>query len=161
MLEVQTINTELDEFDKKIIRALQGNGRLTNVELAELANLSPSACHRRLKTLLEADYFDKFTGIVNPARFGYTGTAIVSMRLDNQQEELFQEFEDAVREVPQVKACYLMTGEFDYQLTVIYKDTQHFEELYYKTLLRLPGVNSTKTQMVLRKVHNTQEVPIT
>jgi len=161
MQEVQTTNTELDEFDKIIIRALQDNGRLSNVELAEMANLSPSACHRRVKSLLEADYFDKFTGIINAASFGYKGTAIVSISLDSQREDLFAEFEQAVRLVPQVKACYLMTGEYDYQLTVIYRDTEHFEELYYKTLLRLPGVNSTKTQMVLRKVHNTQDVPIT
>ncbi len=160
MQEVQTVHTELDEFDKQIIRALQRNGRLTNVELAELANLSPSACHRRVKSLLEANYFEKFTGIVKAASFGYKGTAIVSICLDAQRKELFTQFEDAVRLVPQVKACYLMTGEYDYQLTVIYKDTEHFEELYYKTLLHLPGVNSTKTQMVLRKVHNTQEVPI-
>lgn len=160
MQQVESINTELDEFDKQLIRALQSNARLTNVELADMANLSPSACHRRVKSLIEAGYFDRFAGLVNPYLFGYTGTAIVSISLDAQREALFSEFEQAVCLIPQVKACYLITGEYDYQLTVIFRDTKHFEELYYGTLLKLPGVNITKTQMVLRKVHNTQEVPI-
>ncbi len=160
MQQIESINIKLDEFDKRLIRALQHNARLTNVELADMANLSPSACHRRVKSLIEAGYFDRFAGLVNPYLFGYTGTAIVSISLDAQREALFSEFEQAVCSIPQIKACYLITGEYDYQLTVIFRDTKHFEELYYGTLLKLPGVNITKTQMVLRKVHNTQEVPI-
>jgi Lrp/AsnC family leucine-responsive transcriptional regulator len=140
---------EIDQVDKKIINALQNNARLSNVELAEQINLSPSACLRRTKYLLENSVFD------------VQGTAFIFISLDKQSEAVFAEFEIAVAQLEQVMECYLMAGDNDYMLKVVYSDAKDYEELYYKKILRLPGVVGTQTRMALRQVHSNTNITVT
>ena len=105
---------ELDQIDKKIVNALQTNARLSNVELAEQICLSPSACLRRTKFLLDAGVFDKFVGLLNRELFHVQGTAFIFISLDKQSEAVFDEFEIAVAKLEQVMECYLMAGDNDF-----------------------------------------------
>ena len=152
---------EIDHVDKKIINALQNNARLSNVELAEQINLSPSACHRRTKYLLENSVFDRFVGLLNREFFHVQGTAFIFISLDKQSEAVFAEFEIAVAQLEQVMECYLMAGDNDYMLKVVYSDAKDYEELYYKKILRLPGVVGTQTRMALRQVHSNTNITVT
>jgi len=154
------VNIELDQTDKKIINALQKNARLTNVELAERINLSPSACLRRTKALTDAGVFEQFVGLINRELFHVQGTAFIFISLDRQSEAVFEEFEIAVAKLEQVMECYLMAGDNDYMLKVVYTDAKDYEELYYKKLLRLPGVVGTQTRMALRQVHTNTVINI-
>lgn len=151
---------ELDHTDKKIINALQINARLSNVELAEKINLSPSACLRRTKFLLDNGVFNKFVGLLNRDLFHVQGTAFIFMSLDRQSEAVFEEFEVAAAQLEQVMECYLMAGDSDYMLKVVYTDAKDYEELYYKKLLRLPGVVGTQTRMALRQVHSNTNITV-
>ena len=152
---------EIDQVDKKIINALQNNARLSNVELAEKINLSPSACLRRTKYLLEKSVFDRFVGLLNREFFHVQGTAFIFISLDKQSEVVFAEFEIAVAQLEQVMECYLMAGDNDYMLKVVYSDAKDYEELYYKKILRLPGVVGTQTRMALRQVHSNTNITVT
>ena len=152
---------ELDQIDKKIINSLQNNARLSNVELAEQINLSPSACLRRTKFLLDSGVFDRFVGLLNRELFHVQGTAFIFISLDRQSEAVFAEFEVAVAQLEQVMECYLMAGDNDYMLKVVYTDAKDYEELYYKKLLRLPGVVGTQTRMALRQVHSNTTITVT
>ena len=152
---------DLDQTDKKIINALQHNARLSNVELAEQINLSPSACLRRTKFLMDNGVFDRFVGLLNRALFHVQGTAFIFIGLDRQSEAVFEEFEVAVAQLEQVMECYLMAGDNDYMLKVVYTDAKDYEEFYYKKLLRLPGVVSTQTRMALRQVHSNTSITVT
>jgi DNA-binding Lrp family transcriptional regulator len=154
------IDIELDQTDKKIINALQKNARLSNVELAEQISLSPSACLRRTKALIDAEVFGEFVGLINRDVFHVQGTAFIFISLDHQSEAVFEEFEIAVAQLEQVMECYLMAGDNDYMLKVIYTDAKDYEELYYKKLLRLPGVVGTQTRMALRQVHSSSHIDI-
>ncbi len=149
-----TEDIELDQIDKKIIDALQNNARLSNVELAEQVNLSPSACLRRTKFLLDTGVFNTFVGLLNRELFHIQGTAFIFISLDKQSEAVFDEFEIAVAKLEQVMECYLMAGDNDFMLKVIYTDAKDYEELYYKKILRLPGVVGTQTRMALRQLHS-------
>ena len=152
---------EIDQVDKKIINALQNNARLSNVELAEQINLSPSACLRRTKYLLKNSVFDRFVGLLNREFFHVQGTAFIFISLDKQSEAVFAEFEIAVAQLEQVMECYLMAGDNDYMLKVVYSDAKDYEELYYKKILRLPGVVGTQTRMALRQVHSNTNITVT
>ena len=152
---------EIDQVDKRIINALQNNARLSNVELAEQINLSPSACLRRTKYLLENSVFDRFVGLLNREFFHVQGTAFIFISLDKQSEAVFAEFEIAVAQLEQVMECYLMAGDNDYMLKVVYSDAKDYEELYYKKILRLPGVVGTQTRIALRQVHSNTNITVT
>ncbi|MGY8861546.1 MAG: Lrp/AsnC family transcriptional regulator [Pseudomonadales bacterium] len=156
-----TADIELDNTDKKIINALQNNARLSNVELAEQINLSPSACLRRTKFLMDNGVFDRFVGLLNRELFHVQGTAFIFISLDIQSEAVFAEFEIAAAQLEQVMECYLMAGDTDYMLKVVYTDAKDYEELYYKKLLRLPGVVGTQTRMALRQVHSNTSITVT
>jgi len=154
-------NIDLDQADKKIINALQKDARLSNVELAERINLSPSACLRRTKVLMDAGVFSGFVGLLNRDLFHVQGTAFIFISLDKQSEVVFEDFEIAVAQLEQVLECYLMAGDNDYMLKVVYTDAKDYEELYYKKLLRLPGVEGTQTRMALRQVHSNTSIEVT
>ena len=130
----------LDRVDKTILAELQRDGRLTNRELAERANLSESACLRRVRGLEEAGVIDRYAAHVNKAKVGLPGNVFVSITLNRQEQADLAAFEDAVRRVPEVMECYLMTGQQDYRLRAAVSDPPDIERLHSQHLPRLPGV---------------------
>lgn len=149
-----------DRIDRSILSALQRDGRMSNVTLAEAVHLSESACLRRVRQLEEAGVIASFVMLVDQARVGYSTDVFVQISLNRQQGEDLERFEAAVREVPEVMECYLMTGEADYLLRVIAADASDFERIHTRVLTRLPGVARVHSSFALRKVIKKTEVPV-
>src|SRR5262245_57301091 len=130
----------LDPSDRALLRALQLDGRLTNAALAEKVNLSESATLRRVRNLEESGLIEGYTALVSQRKAGLASNVFVSITLDGQDENDLAAFEAAVRKIPEVMECYLMTGDFDYLLRVVVADMDDFARVHAKHLTRLPGV---------------------
>jgi len=151
---------KLDRYDKSILKALQRDGRVSNVQLANRVNLSESACLRRVRTLEEAGLIDRYAALVNQAAVGLSGDVFVHIGLQREEERELAAFEDAVRNIPEVMECYLMTGEFDYLLRVVVSDMADFERLHRDALTRLPGVARVNSSVAIRTVQKKTELPL-
>ncbi len=149
-----------DRIDRSILSALQQDGRMSNVTLADAVHLSESACLRRVRQLEESGVISRFVMLVDQARVGYATDVFVQISLNRQQGEDLERFEEAVRAVPEVMECYLMTGESDYLLRVIAADAGDFERLHTRVLTRLPGVSRVHSSFALRKVVKKTELPV-
>jgi len=141
-----------DEFDVKILRALQADARITNAELAEQIGLSPSPCLRRVRRLEEAGLIRGYTAIINPAAFGWTMVAIATIRLGRQNEDEIVMFEDAIRGWDEVLECHLVTGSRDYVLKVAAKDLVEYEGFIKQKIARLKCVASIETSFVMNTI---------
>lgn len=142
----------LDTIDRKIITALQRDGRLSNVALADQVGLSPSACLRRVQILEDSAVISGYTALVNADALGRTTNVIVAITLDRQNGEFLDAFEEAVASCPDVMECYLMAGDADYVLRVIVKDAADYERVHKELLSRLPGVARIQSSFSLRQV---------
>ena len=151
---------KLDRTDNQILAALQRDGRISNRELAEQVHLSESACLRRMRALEEAGVIDRYAAIVNQARVGLPGNVFVSITLNRQEQTDLAAFEAAVKRVPEVMECYLMTGQQDYLLRVVVSDPADFERLHSQHLTRLPGVARVQSSFALRSVRKSAELPV-
>jgi len=151
---------ELDRVDHVILHELQRDGRLSNVQLAARVNLSESACLRRVKLLEEAGVIERYAMLVNPAAVGLTDNVFVEISLNREKQEDLDAFEEAVRLLPAVMECYLMSGDYDYLLRVVVANTADYERLHREHLTRLPGVARVRSSFALRTVTKSTEVPI-
>ena len=151
---------KIDSTDRAILGALQPNGRLSNVELAAHVNLSPSACLRRVKALEEAGVLRGYRARVDPASVGLPDNVFVSVGLASQDKEDLDAFEDAVRRVPEVMECYLMTGDFDYLLRVVAAGASDYERIHRNHLTRLPAVARIHSSFALRVVQDSAGLPL-
>jgi DNA-binding Lrp family transcriptional regulator len=151
---------KLDRTDRIILAELQRDGRLTNRELAEKVHLSESACLRRVRSLEEAGVIDRYAALVSQTKVGLPGNVFVSITLNRQEQADLAAFEDAVRRVPEVMECYLMTGQQDYLLRVVVTDPADFERLHSQHLTRLPGVARVQSSFALRTVRKSAELPV-
>ena len=115
-------NINLDAIDRRLLDALQRNGRLSATELAEQVGLTTSPCLRRLKILEREGVIRGYSALVDQAKVGLPVSVFVSVKLERQREESLERFESAVRRCPEVVECYLMTGQRDYLLRVVVKD---------------------------------------
>ena len=150
----------LDRYDKLILDALQKDGRISNVQLAGLVSLSESACLRRVRALEESGMIDRYAALVSQARVGLSGNVFVHIGLHREEESELAAFEDAVRNIPEVMECFLMTGEFDYLLRVVVSDMADFERLHRDALTRLPGVARVNSSVAIRTVQKKTELPL-
>jgi len=151
---------KLDRTDRTILAELQRDGRLTNRELAEKVHLSESACLRRVRSLEEAGVIDRYAALVSQSKVGLPGNVFVSITLNRQEQADLAAFEEAVRRVPEVMECYLMTGQQDYLLRVVVTDPADFERLHSQHLTRLPGVARVQSSFALRTVRKSAELPV-
>ncbi len=151
---------KLDRYDTKILDALQRDGRVSNVQLAGQVSLSESACLRRVRALEESGIIDRYAALVSQARVGLAGNVFVHIGLHREEESELAAFEEAVRNIPEVMECYLMTGEFDYLLRVVVSDMADFERLHRDALTRLPGVARVNSSVAIRTVQKKTELPL-
>lgn len=149
----------LDAIDKRILTALQKDGRLSNVLLAEQAGLSESACLRRVRLLEENGIIDRYVMLVNQAAVGKPGTVFVRVSLEGQQQEKLQMFEDEIGRVKDVLECYLMSGDSDYLLRVIVRDNEDYLRIHNR-LTALPGVLRVQSSFALKTVLKKTELPL-
>jgi DNA-binding Lrp family transcriptional regulator len=150
----------IDRYDRAIVQRLQREGRMTNSALAEQVNLSESACLRRIRALEESGLIEGYAAVINQQQAGYPVSVFVSITLDRQEQADLRAFEEAVRKIPEVMECYLMTGDYDYLLRVIVADTADFERVHSKQLTRLPGVARVHSSVALRTVQKARELPL-
>jgi Lrp/AsnC family leucine-responsive transcriptional regulator len=150
----------IDDHDRAIMKELQRDGRISNVELASRVHLSESACLRRLRALETCGLIERYAAIIDPVQAGVPGNVFVHITLASQEQNDLQNFEEAVRKVPEVMECYLMSGEFDYLVRVVITDTADFERLHAEQLTRLPGVARVQSSFALRSVCKSLTLPI-
>jgi DNA-binding Lrp family transcriptional regulator len=151
---------DLDRYDRMILQILQRDGRLANSDLAARVNLSESACLRRMRALEASGLIEGYTAILNQQKAGLGVNVFVSIALERQERADMAAFEEAVRSVPEVMECYLMTGEYDYLLRVVVADTADFERLHSRHLTSLPHVSRLHSSFALRTVQKSRELPV-
>lgn len=150
----------MDKIDLKILTLLQHDGRLSNVELASRLKLSESATLRRVRALEEAGIIRGYVALLSASKTGFPTDVFVNITLQRQDQHDLQSFEEAVREVPEVMECYLMTGASDYLVRVACRDAADFERLHSQHLTRLPGVARVQSSFALRVVRRSTELPL-
>ncbi|MDC1527980.1 Lrp/AsnC family transcriptional regulator [Gammaproteobacteria bacterium] len=152
---------QLDRTDKRILRELQSNGRMSNQELAEKVGLSPSPCLRRVKQLEDEGIIKGYVALVDPAKLGLKMMALIQIRMDRHTPERFEEFEKTIREYSQVMECILITGQTaDYQVKVIVEDMEQYQDFLLNRITPLPGVSDVHSSFILRQVVSSTALPI-
>ena len=150
----------MDRYDRLILEVLQQDGRISNKDLAARVNLSESACLRRVRALEEEGMIERYVAMVNQAKAGMPGDVLVHIGLHREEQSELAAFEQAVRNIPEVMECYLMTGEFDYLLRVVVADMADFERIHKEELTRLPGVARVNSSVAIRKVLKRTALPL-
>ena len=143
---------QLDRTDRKLLRLLQTDGRLTNAELAKQANLSPATCHRRTQRLLEEGAIRSVRAEIAPEQVDRGALVMVGVVLDRSTPESFAAFETAITQLPFVLDCHLVAGDFDYFLKIRVRDIADFRRLHGEQLIAVPGVRQTRTFFVMKEV---------
>jgi len=150
----------LDQIDFKILRELQGNGRLSNHDLAKRVGLSPSPCWRRVKKLEDEGIIDHYAAILDPEKTGFNLLAYAQVMLEKHQMDQLDEFDQMIRERDEVLEYYSMSGDCDFLLKVITKNIKEYEEFQTQFLMRLPVVRSVSTSFVLKQNKHTTRLPL-
>ena len=159
-MRTQTFPVQFDATDKLILDELQGNGKLSNVELAQRVHLSPSACLRRVKQLEDSGVIAQYVALLNPKAVGAHGTSFTIINLESMSNGLLDAFEQAVRQEPQILDCYYVAGSNDYLIRFAYRDAEDLERFHTGVLMRLPGVERSNSMLVLRTVKKTTALPV-
>ena len=152
---------KLDAIDRRLLSALQENGRLPITELAERVGLTTSPCLRRLKILEQNGVIRGYAAQVDQQKVGLPVSVFISIKLERQREDALERFEGAIRDCPEVVECYLMTGTRDYLLRVVAQDLSAYERFLKDTLTRIEGVASIESSFALAQVKYSSALPIT
>ena len=155
-----TCAMKLDRSDHTILSVLQSDGRISNVDLADRAKLSESACLRRVRALEASGLIKGYVAQVDQAKAGLPVNVFVNITLVHQDLTELKAFEEAIQEIPEVMECYLMSGEHDYVLRIVVADVNDYERIHQKYLTRLPGVARVNSSFALRTVRKTNQLPI-
>ncbi|MFT6022045.1 MAG: Lrp/AsnC family leucine-responsive transcriptional regulator [Ascidiaceihabitans sp.] len=150
----------LDATDERILTALQRKGRISNADLSDVVNLSPSACHRRVQRLEADGYIRDYVALLDARKMGVPTTVFVEITLSGQADEVLDAFEKSVSRIPDVLECHLMAGTADYLLKVVAENTEDFARIHRQYLARLPGVAQMQSSFALRTVFKTTALPV-
>lgn len=151
---------QLDAYDRRILEALQQNGRLTNVELAEQIGLSPSPCLRRVRLMEEAGVIQGYEARLAPDEVGLGLTVFVGVKVERHHERDAEQFRKEVCALPEVVAAHLVSGESDFLLQVVLPDLRAYERFLLTTLLKLPGVKDIRSNFAIQTVKPQSPLPL-
>ena len=151
---------QIDIFDRRILKELQRDGRISNVDLAKAVGLSPSPCLRRVRNLEKSGIIDRYGAILNQGAAGLPLSVFVQVTLERQVETALETFERIIAERPEVLEAYLMTGDSDYLLRIVVPDVSDYEIFLKDHLTRIPGVASIKSSFALNRVKYETALPI-
>ena len=151
---------QIDDTDRRILTVLQKHGRISNADLSERVNLSPSACHRRVQRLEADGIIARYVALLDARKLDRPATVFVEITLSGQSEELLDSFEREVALIPDVMECHLMAGAADYLLKISVRDTEDFARIHRRYLARLPGVAQMHSSFSLRRVCQTTAFPV-
>jgi Lrp/AsnC family leucine-responsive transcriptional regulator len=149
----------MDATDRRIIRELQRDGRLTIQELSERVHLSPSPCLRRMRNLEQAGLIRGYAAIVDEERYGLPVTVYVRIRLQKHSQEQIRQFEKAIQRIDEVLECHLLAGDYDYMLRVLVADLRAYERFIRERIHPIPGVGAIETSFAYGVVKRTQVFP--
>ncbi len=150
----------LDSTDLKILRELQNDGSLSNVELARRVHLSPSPCLVRVRALQEAGVIQRYVALVNAAALGLSLNVFISISLKSQNKEALARFEQRIAEHDEVMECYLMTGDSDYLIRVAVPDIAALERFILDQLTPIPGIEKIRSSFALKQVSYKTALPL-
>lgn len=151
----------LDRIDKHILRLMQENGRITNLELADQVGLSATPCARRVKRLEESGLIAAHVTLLNPEPLGLNLTAIIGISMDRHTPDRFESFEKAIVNMPEIIECSIVTGQTaDFLLKVVVRDMRHYEKFLLGNLTRLDGVTGVHSSFVLRHLVKKTALPV-
>jgi Lrp/AsnC family leucine-responsive transcriptional regulator len=150
----------LKPVDLRILRVLQIEGRMPNVELAERVGLSPSPCLRRLKQLEASGIVRGYAALLDRKRLGFGVEAFVQVSLERHQDRFDKAFRKAVLSHPEIVGCYVMTGEMDYLLHVLARDLEAYGRFTLEVLLKMPGVKDVRSSLALEVVKDSTALPL-
>ena len=153
-------DVQLDSIDRAILAELQGNGRISNQDLAQKVHLSPSACLRRVKALEDGGVIAQYVALVNPRAVGKHGISYTIINLESMNTPQLEAFEAAVRAEPEVLDCFYVAGSNDYLIRFAYRDAEDLERFHSQVLMHLPGVARSNSLLVLRTVKKTTALPL-
>ncbi|WP_081665790.1 Lrp/AsnC family transcriptional regulator [Marinimicrobium sp. LS-A18] len=151
---------DLDDYDRKILRALQGSADYSMADLGNLIGLSHTPCWRRLKRLEAEGIIRGKVTLLDPKKVGMHVVVHSAVRLTGHQSEALAEFEAGIQAVPEVLECYASTGDSDYLLKVVVNSIEHYEQLLNEKLRPLPHVASIRSNFALKQVKYTTELPL-
>lgn len=151
---------DLDAIDIKILDELQRDGRLTNVQLAERVGLSPSPCLARVRALEESGLIAQYVALLDPQELGAVVSVFVQVTLERQIENMLEVFETAIGGFAEVMECFLMTGDSDYLLRVVVRDTVAFQHFIVDKLVKVPGVANIRSSFALKQVKYQTAYPV-
>lgn len=152
--------SNLDQIDRRLLAELQAEGRVTNVELAQRVGLTAPPCLRRVRALEEDGVIRGYHADIDPAKMGFAITVFALVSLKSQAEEALRQFEDHVRELPEVRECHMLNGEIDFILKIVSRDLQSFQEFLTSKLTSAPNVASVKTSLTIRTAKQEPGVPL-
>ncbi|MEJ2388075.1 MAG: Lrp/AsnC family transcriptional regulator [Chromatiaceae bacterium] len=152
---------KLDRYDRRILEVLQEEGRISNQELADRIGLSPSPCLRRVRALEEAGIITGYRALLDAQKLGFNLVALISISMDRHTPERFARFDTAIAAIPEVLECLLITGrDADYQLKVVVRDMDGYQDLLLNKITRLDGVSGVHSSFVLRRVVDRTSLPL-
>jgi DNA-binding Lrp family transcriptional regulator len=151
---------KLDQIDLRILRDLQDNGRITNVELAKRAGISAPPCLRRVRALEESAYIRGYHADINPESLGYGVTVFAQVGLTSQAESDLNAFESLVGGWPLVRECYMLAGETDFLLRIVARDWDSYNRFLTSELTAAPNVSHVKSALAIRASKQAFGVPI-
>lgn len=151
---------KIDNIDRRILNALQRDGRVSNIELAQSVGLSASPCLRRIRRLEEAGVINRYVAILDQNFVDLSLSVFVQVTLERQIDAALETFERLITERPEVMECYLMTGDSDYLLRIVVADVAAYEVFLKNHLTRIPGVSSIKSSFALNCVKYETALPI-
>ncbi|MCB1581489.1 MAG: Lrp/AsnC family transcriptional regulator [Marinicella sp.] len=150
----------MDLFDKKILKALQLDGRITNKDLSEHVSLSQAPCWRRVDALEKQGYIKGYTAIVDQDKLGLSITAFAQITLDNHHPETVEQFDQGIQQWPEILECHATSGEYDYLLKIVARDMNDYNQLIYEKILRIPSIRSINTSFSMQQKKRTSHLPI-
>ena len=151
---------KIDSIDLAILETLQKRGKISNVHLADKIGLSPGPTLERVRKLESSGIIDSYHAKVNPEKIGLGFKALVNLTLTRQKESFISDFRDQINQIDEVVACYQLTGNYDYQLTVVVKDIPSFENLIAEKLSKIEEIGSMHTTVVLSEVKSNPVLPL-
>jgi len=150
----------VDDIDRRLLRLLQRDGRMTNVDLSRQANMSQAATHDRVRRLQQDGLIEGYTVKLNPAKLDRALLVFVEVTLDRTSSSAFDQFAQAVLRAPEILECHMVAGGFDYLIKARVRDMQAYRRFLGETLVSLPGIRQTHTYTVMEEVKSTTDLPL-
>ncbi len=155
------MSAELDDVDRRILRAVQDKGKLSAQDLAdETGHGSPATCWRRLRSLEEAGYIEGYRAAIDRRKLGFHVSAFVYLSIERQHKDIVSKIERKILDRPEVLDCYMTTGDSDFTLRVVARDIDDYERFMQTFLFELPGVSHVRSSIALREVKQTNALPV-